>query len=173
MPSLIQVPTTPPPAPVPGYTAAYALFSSGRVKLPAAVLQPTLRYYTAPAAGPRPGPGPGPSARLGWWASIRARPFVHLATFGAVHTLSGWVLLAPVFYFFQSTHSANALLGGPQTAWLLSRNVGSKNVEQIIEDQVHRVLWFTGSVKLGTVRDLFAAYVVVKVRARLSYSTYA
>ncbi|KAF7980994.1 hypothetical protein HWV62_5237 [Athelia sp. TMB] len=58
-------------------------------------------------------------------AAFRARPFLHVLSFGLVHQTIAWAALPPLFYFFQTTGAATALLAGPQFAWVLSRPVPS------------------------------------------------
>lgn len=56
-------------------------------------------------------------------AAVRARPLLHILSFGLLHQSIAWAALPPLFYFFQTTGAATSLLAGPQVAWVLSRPV--------------------------------------------------
>lgn len=56
-------------------------------------------------------------------AAFKARPFLHVLSFGLIHQSIAWAALPPLFYFFQATGAATSLLAGPQVAWVLSRPV--------------------------------------------------
>lgn len=66
---------------------------------------------------------PKPQIPLRGIAAVRARPFLHVLSFGLLHQSIAWAALPPLFYFFQTTGAATALLAGPQVAWVLSRPV--------------------------------------------------
>lgn len=92
------------------------------------VSAPTTPYTiaaAAAAAGTTASQSAVGASALRGLAAIRARPFVHLLSFGVVHQSLAWVLLPPLYYFFRSTGAATSMLAGPQTAWILSRPVPS------------------------------------------------
>lgn len=62
-------------------------------------------------------------AQLRGLAAFRARPLLHILSFGLLHQSIAWAALPPLFYFFQATGAATSLLAGPQVAWVLSRPV--------------------------------------------------
>jgi hypothetical protein len=57
------------------------------------------------------------------FAAFKQRPFVHLASFGALHVGLAWALIPPIYLFLNNTNTATSLLAGPQAAYILSRKV--------------------------------------------------
>ncbi|PWN49806.1 hypothetical protein IE53DRAFT_387951 [Violaceomyces palustris] len=82
-------------------------------------LNPLHHAYFSTSQPPEP-PSKFP---LRGWPAIRARPFLHIFSFATLHLTLAWALIPPIYTFFRSTGSANALLAGPQVAWILNRPV--------------------------------------------------
>lgn len=66
---------------------------------------------------------PTSTTQLRGFAAFRSRPFVHIIAFGVLHQGIAWLSLAPAYWFFKVTGSANAILAGPQVAWVLKQCV--------------------------------------------------
>ncbi|KZP13586.1 hypothetical protein FIBSPDRAFT_869097, partial [Athelia psychrophila] len=92
-----------------------------------------------------PGQVGAPSALRGL-AALRARPFLHVLSFGLVHQGIAWAALPPLFYFFQATGAATALLAGPQVAWVLSRPVPDWLPIPFVDKGAHRTGRSAGGV---------------------------
>lgn len=108
-PSSGPPPPTPRPVPPPGTAANGA-------HLAASAAGAASRASTAASSA---------ASTLRGWSAVRASPFKHLFTFGALHVTIAQLSLIPAYAFLHYSGIGNTLLAGPQAAYLLQRPLPS------------------------------------------------
>ncbi|EPQ29401.1 uncharacterized protein PFL1_03156 [Pseudozyma flocculosa PF-1] len=93
---------------------------------PVSTLPPTSSVKGATAAAAARGASAAATtttANLRGWSAVKARPLVHASTFLALHVTVAWALVPPIYAFFRSTNTANALLAGPSVSYILAKPI--------------------------------------------------